>query len=236
VAGWAGAAVLLCVAGAAAGIPRAHEADTTRSTPARLSVSYLLKIRNVPGLRGVADSVDRARAGGLDEANRSAVYFRVDDSTWVTHDDTTIAEIRQALDARELAAHRLQDAQGRPGLQQERRDIERRRRDLERRRRDLESQRSLLHAEIDRARRGGQELRGLRVRESALDNQIASLRLTEAGIVRSERMLARREEDAARTDPAAIAQDDRAMRRSVASIVAAMRRAIAHGRARTFEP
>lgn len=225
---------ITCVAVAAP----APGVDTLRSMapPARLSVAYLLKIRDVPGLRGVADSVDRADTRRLDEANESAAYFRVADSAWVTHDDTTIAEVRDALDGRDLAEHRLRNARGGPGLEQERRDLERRRRDLERRRRDLESRRSLLRAETDRARRSGLNLNGFLVRERALDNQVASLRVTEAEIVRAEEALAHRAGQAVFGDPAARATYDRAIRRSVTAILTAMRRAIARGRATAFAP
>lgn len=227
------AAFVILLGAACAGMVSSHAADTLRSVPvpARLSVAYLLKIRDVPGLRGVADSVDRAHARRLDEANRSAVYFRVADSAWVTHDDTTIAEVRNALDSRALAEHRLRNAQGGSAVQQERRDMERRFQDLARRMRDLDAERSLLRAEIDRTRKSGQDTRALITRQTSLDNRLAGLRRERNELERAGLAVARRE-----APSRSVGRESRqAQMRTAHRVVRAMRRAIERGRAEPFE-
>jgi hypothetical protein len=225
--------VALAVSAAVAG--RAD--DTLRSSaPARLSIAYLLRIENVPGMRGVADSIDRVRAGRLDDANPPALYFRLGDQAWIMHDDTTIAEVRRALDDQDLAEHRLRYAQGQPGLEEERRALQRRRRDLERRRLDLEAQRASLPARFDGARKPGETSRGLMSRRATLDHQIAGLRAEEQEIARSEALLRRRADEALHGDAAARVQRDRVRQQAMETIVAAARRAIERGRARPFAP
>jgi beta-lactamase regulating signal transducer with metallopeptidase domain len=139
-------------------------------------VAYMIKIRNEKGTRGAIDHADMPVARMLDEKNQTAVYFRLGDDMWISHDERTLQEVREALAPEdELEARQKVYESQNDGFEREQMKLERERDQFQQRKEKLETRRDALRDELERRRENGRSVDDLRDDVDALEAETNAL-------------------------------------------------------------
>lgn len=207
-------------------------------TTEKTSFAYMIKREGRRGTRGSVSMEDMESARALDRRDETAVYFRIGDQRWITHDPQVLTEITEALGPEDRFEDRQKVRQGQfDAYEKERAKIEAHREEMEAVRRKIEMQRDKLMAEQERRRDQGRASDDdLRAQEAALEQEMEALRAAEEEVHRSHELLHRKMTTRWTSDKALYAEMNRVHEQAMREILRIARRAIDEGRADPFEP
>lgn len=203
----------------------------------RTHLAYLIKTAGVKGTRGsIHIPYDERAARDLSRMTRDAVYFRVENRRWITHDEATIAEVRRALEPQD----RFETASEAPveaevdALDRKDERLETQREALEVRKDALVEKLSALEEKWQDLKDQGRSTRAVEAEKSRLEEERDALQRRYDELARQREALAEERDRVHAREKALEAERERMDRQTLRNIERIMRRAIERGVAVSF--
>jgi bla regulator protein BlaR1 len=207
--------------------------DLSRRSP----VAFMIKIRDEKGTRGAVDRFDMDAARRLNDDNQTAVYFRLGEEMWITHDAATLRQVEDALAPEDRLMARQQTLEERNGrLEREQAKLEVQRAELDQRREGLFRRRDALRAEIDNRSGSNRSVEDLRREIGALQAEADEVSQRMLDLARSYDVTHSGMKSQYQANKLSYAEMQKVHEQVMASIGQIARRAIEDGRAVAFEP
>ena len=216
---------------------RAFEESGKGKMRERSPIAYMIKLEGRKGTRGAVDYADMESARRLDEEDRTAVYFRLGDEMWISHDPDVLEEVQRALEPEDRIDRKMRVSEGRnQAMEYERLKLETQRAEVEVRKGEFEAKRRALEERLQGLHENDQPPDELLEEKAAIDDEMESLWRPEEELRRAHGQLARKMKIAYEGDKYPRAEMRRVHNRVLEEIARIARRAIEEGRAERFEP
>lgn len=202
----------------------------------RSGFAYAIKLRGEKGTRGSIDESDTESLRSIDRDDETAVYFRIGDEQWISHDREVIEEARRALEPEDRFDERYRSDVARGSYERDRAIIEKRRMDLQQRKEELNVRRDAIREAMQKREEAGRSTDDLRDELESIDRSQEELRRAYNDLAYSMEKTSEQLSKVRTFDKMRYAEMERVHQRVLVNMQEIAKRAIEDGRAERYEP